>query len=171
MSYLIKKHRAIILFTAPVRSGKTTALMKWTMGRPHLGGVLAPDVDGLRTIFTLRDRKTHPFQLSEQAIGAGGEEVVRVGRFCFLASALEMVRKTLLEDSHRAFDWLLIDEIGKLEMEGMGYEPAAGEVIGLYNRGEVPGKLLLVVRSPLLEGVVEKYRLQNYQVVQSTEHL
>lgn len=145
--------------------------MRWAAETPRIGGVLAPDVEGFRTILTLADGKIHPFELTEEAAGAGGEEVVRIGRFCFSASTLKLVRKTLLEDCRGAFDWLVIDEIGKLEMEGMGYEPAAGEVVALYNKGETRGRLLLVVRSQLLEPVIAKYGLKNCTVIHSTKEL
>jgi len=162
----VKKENKIVIFTAPVRSGKTTALMNWIADKPGIGGVLAPDMEGLRHVYTLHDRKLHPFQMAADA-----GDAVRIGRFFFANSAFELIRATLLADLQRNCGWIIIDEIGPLELKGEGYEPAAGEVIGKFQKGEVTGNLLLVVRSPLLEEVMERYGLEECGVVHSREEL
>lgn len=162
----------LILFTAPVQAGKTTWLMHWAKDKPRLGGFLTPDVEGLRYLYTLRDRRLHPFQLTDSAAAnMNPAEVISVGRFHFAAPAFELARQTLQEDSRRDCDWLLVDEIGRLELAGAGLEPAAGEAIRRYQRGEAQGRLLLVVREPLLEAVVEYYRLEGYTMIRLGEGL
>ncbi|KGE86989.1 MAG: hypothetical protein ACE362_10725 [Phaeodactylibacter xiamenensis] len=54
----------IVIFSAPVNTGKTTELMNWAANRNNIGGILAPDIDGLRRLYTLRDRQLHPYQIS-----------------------------------------------------------------------------------------------------------
>ncbi len=163
---------SIIVFTAPVNAGKTTALMNWVKGKENIGGFLAPDIDGRRRLYFLRSRQLHDFQLTETAAKkAAPGETVAVGRFFFDASAFALARQTLLEDSERGSSWVIIDEIGKLELQGEGLEPAAGKVIRKFQAGEAPGKLLLVVRSELVEKVAAYYGLEQYAVIRLGEAL
>lgn len=144
----------IYILTGAVQSGKTTALMRWAAERGRIGGFLSPDVEGLRRLYTLRDRQLRHFQAHEEE----GDLVV-VGKFRFYASAFELGRQTLLADSQAGLDWLVIDEIGKLELAGQGFEPAAGQVIRRFQEEEGKCRLLLVVRDYLLEEVVRRYGL------------
>jgi len=162
----------LFVFTAPVNSGKTTALMKWVKDKKNVGGILAPDIDGQRRLYTLRDRKQHLYQLTDEAAAvASPDEMVTICKFNFAASSFALARQTLLEDSRRACDWLVIDEIGKLELQGGGLEPAAGEVIRQFLAGEASGKLLLVVRDELVDKVAEHYGLEEYEVFRLGEVL
>ncbi len=149
-----------------MQSGKTTALMRWAAERDRIGGFLSPDVEGLRCLFTLRDRQLRPFQALEE----DGDMVV-VGKFRFYASAFELGRQTLLADSQAGLDWLVIDEIGKLELAGRGFEPAAGQVIRRFQEEEGECRLLLVVRDYLLEEVVGRYGLGAFFLVEGLKKL
>lgn len=162
----------IIVFTAPVNAGKTTALMEWVKGKGNIGGFLAPDIDGRRRLYFLRSRQLHDFQLTETAAKkAAPGETVAIGRFFFDASAFALARQTLLEDSERGCRWVIIDEVGKLELQGKGLEPAAGEAVRKFMTGEAPGKLLLVVRNELVEKVAAYYGLEQYTVIRLGEAL
>jgi nucleoside-triphosphatase len=149
----------INILSGPVRSGKTTSLMKWLEGRDDAGGILTPDVEGVRFLYDVARRERHPFELAGEPMP--GEPVVEIGRFRFYQSAFEQARRILLRDLEAAPAWLIIDEIGKLELKGEGLEPAAGLLISRYRDGNVTGKLLLVVRDYLLEEVREHYQLLN----------
>lgn len=162
----------IFVFTAPVNSGKTTALMNWVKDKKNVGGILAPDIDGLRRLYTLRNRKMQDYQLADEAAAkAAPDEMVTICKFNFAAPAFALARQTLLEDSQRGCDWVVIDEIGKLELRGEGLEPAAGEVIRRFREGEASGRLLLVVRDELAEKVAEHYGLEQYEVFRLGEAL
>ncbi len=157
----------LYLYTAPVHSGKTTALMAWAEGRTDLGGFLAPDLDGVRHLLTLRDRRLHPFQVKDGA----DEAVVNICRYSFLASAFALAQATLRADAQRPTPWIVVDEVGKLELRGEGHEPVLGELIRMHQTGAYPGQLLLVVRSELLSEVVEKYKLNGAPVLSSPQEL
>ncbi len=157
----------LYLYSAPVHSGKTTALMTWAKDRTDLGGFLAPDLDGLRYLLTLRDRQQHPFQVKEPA----HEPVIAICRYQFRADTFALAQQTLLNDARLPTPWLVVDEVGKLELLNQGHEPALSEVIHLWKTGEYSGRMLLVVRSELLFDVVEKYGLHGAQVLSSPEEL
>ncbi|MCS6928035.1 MAG: hypothetical protein NZM43_00935 [Saprospiraceae bacterium] len=156
------------IYSAPVHSGKTTALMHWVENRNDVGGFLAPDIEGLRYLFTLSDRQFHPFQVEE---GASSQNTVNICRYRFLAEAFALAHRMLLEDARRSMPWLVVDEVGKLELQGRGHEPALSQVIQMSRQGEYTGRLLLVVRSELLSDVVEKYALHGAQVLHTPQEL
>ncbi len=157
----------LYVYSAPVHSGKTTALMTWAEGRTDLGGFLAPDLEGLRYLLTLRDRKWYPFQVKENT----QDTVVSICRYQFRAATFALAQQTLLFDARLPTPWLVIDEVGKLELQGLGHEPALSQVVHMWQTGEYPGRLLLVVRSELLFEIVEKYGLHGAQVLSRPDEL
>lgn len=162
----------IYLFTAPVKAGKTTQLMQWAQDKPNLGGILAPDVEGLRQLYTLRDRQWHPFQITDEQAGhQAAEDMVVICKFNFLADTFALARQCLLDDATRPFDWLLVDEVGKLELKGKGLEPAIGPLIRHFQTSDSPTKLLLVVREELLDEAIQHYALSQYHLLRFGEPL
>ncbi|MCB9272469.1 MAG: hypothetical protein H6564_00415 [Lewinellaceae bacterium] len=162
----------IIIFTAPVQAGKTTALMRWAAKKDRLSGFLAPDADGLRRLFFLNTRQWADFQLTPaEASAADTGEVVAVGKFYFRAAAFAAARRVLAESLEQRPDWLVIDEVGKLELKGEGLEPAVGQVIRYFKNPKTTGGLLLVVREELVAQAIAHYALENYRVIRLGEEL
>jgi nucleoside-triphosphatase THEP1 len=145
----------IHILTGPVRTGKTTRLMAWSRERDDVDGFLSPDVDGLRTIYHIRTRAYFPFEASP---GTPEHEGVAIGRFVFHRGAFERARGILAGALESPPGWLVVDEVGKLEMRGEGLEPGLGVVIERY-RGPGERGLVLVVRDSLLEMAVARYRI------------
>ena len=56
-------------------------------------------------------------------------------------------------------DWLLIDEIGPLELNGSGLEPAITQVFAAHQKFN--GNILCVVRDSILEKFIEHYKLED----------
>ncbi|PHN02297.1 hypothetical protein [Flavilitoribacter nigricans] len=154
------------IFTAPVKAGKTTSLMNWAKDKPGLGGFLAPDIDDVRHLYTLGDRRLHQFQLQDELVTeCAPEEIVNIHRFNFSAEAFAMARRTLLEDLQRGYEWIIVDEVGKLELRGEGLEPAIREAVEMVKSGRARGKLLMVVRDELVAKVMQHYRLWNCRII------
>ena len=147
----------IHLLTGPIRSGKTTRLGQWAAGRDDVAGFLSPDRQGIRHFYHLPTRQWLPFEAPAEA---SPEAVVTIGRFQFWRDSLAQAQGWLREGLARPAAWLVIDEIGKLELQGRGLEPMAGAVIEVYRELAVPGQLLLVVRDSLVEAVQVRYGLE-----------
>jgi nucleoside-triphosphatase THEP1 len=56
-------------------------------------------------------------------------------------------------------DWLVVDEIGPLELEGKGLEPAITQIFS--ERDNFRGNILCVVRNSILEKFIQHYRIEN----------
>eukprot|EP00931_Biecheleriopsis_adriatica_P103531 TRINITY_DN78355_c0_g1_i2.p1 TRINITY_DN78355_c0_g1~~TRINITY_DN78355_c0_g1_i2.p1 ORF type:complete len:255 (-),score=58.13 TRINITY_DN78355_c0_g1_i2:46-810(-) len=148
--------------SAPPGSGKTAFLercaAKLRERGLRVGGVLAPNSNesGRRQLVLLENPdQTLTLQLNDGKPGDGGgcaddseqvlEGTVKVGNFIFSEEAFTQARATLQclrgEERGRASapaDWVLIDEVGPLELNrGQGLEPAVGELLRAGARGEL----------------------------------
>jgi len=148
---------SIIIFTGPIRSGKTTKLTELFSGYPNVGGFLCPDQNGVRHFVDLNSGISEAFEAS----GTEKEDnLVTIGQFRFKKSVFEKAK--LILDSFKTFSgsFFIIDEVGKLEMKNEGLEPelsALMQSLTFLNKDSV---LILVVRDSLLDAVIHKYGLE-----------
>lgn len=146
----------ICILSEPIQTGKTSALMHWVQHTPNVGGILTPDVNGIRQLYCIRKQTYHTLQLPSTAPG------IHIGRFVFDADAFALARQTLLEDARLPLDWVVADEIGRLETQRQeGLEPAISEVIHWYQQNKTDSKLLLVIRDYLLRETITHYAITN----------
>lgn len=135
--------KGIYILTGPVQSGKTTALVNWSAKRKDVYGILTPVADEKRVFKIAENGEQFPMEAEP-----GESAVFSIGRFRFsknnFARAIEIIR-----DSIRKEGWLIIDEIGPLELKGGGFQDVLMEVMA-----QRKDKVLLVVR----EGLVEKVK-------------
>ncbi|MDZ7344171.1 MAG: hypothetical protein ONA90_06615 [candidate division KSB1 bacterium] len=153
----------IYIYTGPIRSGKTTALMNGPAKTAGVAGVLTPEVNGIRKLYDLKTRTYFPFQIEDDANRS--EPVVTIGRFVFYESAFARARLILAATVQEQPRWLIIDEIGRLELQQRGFEPVAGKIIRAHHAGHLKGDLLIVVRDTLLKEVVRHYHIQRYRIL------
>lgn len=155
----------IYVFSQPVRSRKTTRLRDWLPAQASVAGILTPDIGGRRMLYNITENKYHPFE-ADQSYGG---EIIRIGNFNFSKTAFALAREILEQALLHRQDWLLIDEVGKLETEqGEGFEPLVLRIVKAYQSGKKTGCLLLVIRDSLLQQAVEKYALTGCRIL-STE--
>lgn len=155
--------KPIYIFSQPIRSGKTTTLMQWVKNKSNISGILAPDLDGLRYIYTLHNKEFHRFQVKEN-YNYKDDPIITVGKYNFLSSSFELA-KTAIKNNWSKNEWLIIDEVGKLEVKDSGLEPIVSQTIEHYKYLSETGKLLLIVRADLLDSVLEKYNIVNYHLI------
>jgi nucleoside-triphosphatase THEP1 len=148
----------IYILTGPIRSYKTTTLLHWTQLRRDCGGVLSPDVDGLRCLYNVRERKYLPWQKEKKE----KESDVEIGKFVFNRDSFDAAQHWL--DEHLVdpnLRYVLLDEVGPLELNGKGWDGWLHRA--LMHPGET--SLILVVRENILDEVISHYALTDYTVV------
>jgi nucleoside-triphosphatase THEP1 len=155
----------LYICTGPIRSGKTTALMNGPAKADRVAGVLTPEVNGIRKLYDLKTRTYFPFQIEDDT--NRDEPVITIGRFAFYEAAFARARLILAAALQEQPRLLIIDEIGRLELQHHGFEPAAGEIIRAHQAGDLQGDLLIVVRDTLLNEMVSHYHIQCYQILHS----
>ncbi len=158
MNQPIKK---IYILTGEIKSGKTTKLMQWTAGKKNIDGVLQPVIDEKRFIYSIGSRTLKILEATETQ---PENELIIIGKYKFRKSVFDWTQNILLDCLEKKLDWLIIDEIGPLELEGKGLEPAVSKIFNQVN--ELNGNVLCVVRDSVLEKFIEHYMLENkYELI------
>lgn len=152
----------IHILSGLIRSGKTTTLLKWTENQTDIEGVLTPDVAGIKTLYDIKQKKYFEFQIPD-GISA---ESIRIGNFCFSKSSFVQAKNILRKALDDNPAWLVMDEIGPLELNGEGFEPVSREIIKEYILKRKQTNLLLVIRRHLLEQAVQHYGIGEYRIFQ-----
>lgn len=170
---------SVRLVTGPIQTGKTTRLRAWVDsknretgrmggrapaidGVPAVDGVLAPVIGGERHLLHAASGETRNL---EQI--ASDDPVVAVRRFRFNGSVFAWARSLIGAVSEQT-EWIVIDEIGPLELRGGGLEPAVGELFARFRldagRERTPG-IVLVVRDTLVERALSHFGLAEDQAL------
>jgi nucleoside-triphosphatase THEP1 len=152
--------KKILIYTGPVHSGKTTSLFQWIYTQKNVKGILQPVIDDKRFTYQIATRTLKILETSSDK----SEEIVNIGKYKFSLETFLWAQKILLEDFKNDCEWLVIDEVGPLELNGKGLEPAISKIIS--DREKFSGNILCVVREEMLDRFIEHYELQNsYQKI------
>ncbi|MBL7738817.1 MAG: hypothetical protein JNK14_06325 [Chitinophagaceae bacterium] len=146
----------IFILSGPVQSGKTTSLIKRTEKRNDVWGILTPVVEGKRMFMNVATR-----HLSEMEAPEEETEVLRIGRFGFSKKSFDRAVEVIREAKNKE-GWLIIDEIGPMELRGEGFHEVLKEVVAGLQDDQ---KLLLVVREGLAKQVKDVYQLDDAVII------
>ena len=154
--------KQLYILTAPIQSGKTTSLVKWSENRKDVYGILTPDVDGKRIFMNAHTRQLFLMEAKE-----GEMETFTVGKFIFskrnFDRAIQIIQVGIDNPG-----WLVIDEIGPLELKGEGFCNVLKEVLAKRKHN-----ILLVIRNK--EDMVKKaksyFNIIDAEEIQDTEAL
>ena len=138
----------VYIYTGPVRSGKTTVLLQSASSRRDVAGILTPQGAEGRALLDLQSGETFPME----ADGTTGE-VLEVGPFRFRQDAFEKGER-ILQQHQQHHGWLVIDEIGPLELRGSGWASSLQTLLAIASP---PFQLLLVVREGLVYEVMQHF--------------
>lgn len=132
----------VYILSGPVRSGKTTSLLQWAGQRADVYGILTPEVNGKRVFMDAQSKEQFPME----AVSAE-TAIMTVGRFAFSKAGFDKAIK-IIRENIKLPGWLVIDEIGPLELREEGFHDVLKET--LDNR---TGNTLLVVREEMVQAV------------------
>ncbi len=148
------------ILSKPIHSGKTTELYKWAENSTDVAGVLTPDLNGVRMIYDLAAKKHFPFEIPQNTTVSN---IQAIGRFTFYQSAFDLVHIIIEEAFLKDSNWLIIDEVGPLELQEKGFHPILKQIIPAYLGGIKKGNLVLVIRENLLKQVRDFYEIKGYE--------
>jgi nucleoside-triphosphatase THEP1 len=156
----------IYIFSRPIRSGKTTELLEWIRHERKVAGILMPDINGSRMLAEIVSGDVYEFQVE-----GPGDGIISVGKYHFKQEIFNKGKEILLAWQRIPVDWIVVDEVGKLEMEGRGFEPAVTELVKEIKDGARKERLLLVIRDNLLEAAVKQFQLEGAVIVNELKDL
>lgn len=154
----MSKRPEVFILTGPVQSGKTTALLNWLVDK-KISGILTPILEGRRVVYLIKSKQYLPLETSDTQ-----ESTISVGRYTFLQSAFDTMNQHLQDNTNADSDWLVVDEVGPLELRSEGLYPALQKILVTASP-----KVLLVVRESLVQSVIEKFRLEGAQIISKDE--
>ncbi|MBC7946477.1 MAG: hypothetical protein H7Y42_01255 [Chitinophagaceae bacterium] len=140
----------VMILTGKIGEGKTTSLVNWSESRKDVFGVLTPVINGKRFFMDAHARHLFPMEASP-----GDKEVVTIGKYTFSTQAFERAIQ-LIRYSIQKPGWLIIDELGPLELKGEGFYEVVLEALRSGNESQ---RILLVVREGLLDDVKNKFNI------------
>lgn len=143
----------ISILTGEIRTGKTTRLMRWAASQKNIDGIFQPVIDDKRFVYHIGSRTLKPLETSQTA------NVTSIGKYDFSNETFAWSQKILSECVAKNLNWIIVDEIGPLELQGKGLEPAVSKL--LADRENIKVQILCVVRDSILEKFIEHYGLQN----------
>jgi nucleoside-triphosphatase THEP1 len=144
----------IFILTGDIKTGKTTTLLNWSNNRNDTFGVLSPVVDGKRkfvNVFT-----SDAFDME----AVGDEYKLFVGKYEFSEKAFVSATEIIVRSSHQTKGYLIIDEVGPLELKETGLYEAIKFALQHSKM-----KIILVVRKSLVDKVQEFFELKNVSVI------
>ena len=148
----------IDILTGPVQSGKTTHLISWIKYHSNCAGLLAPVVENKRQFYSIHNEVFYPLEATDDS--DSDQELITIGKYQFLNSSFLWAHSQLHQAMELRPHWLIIDEIGPIEIRGEGLEPWIGKILNQYQRSR-KNRLILVIREKLVDQVIKHYKLEN----------
>jgi nucleoside-triphosphatase len=158
---------SIYVFSRPVQSGKTTELLNWSNNKKNIRGILMPDINGARKIFDVATKDFFDTECNNPENIK--EPITSIGRFHFYTSSFEHANSIILAALAQKPDWLVIDEVGRLELEGKGFYTSIVQSLNVYNQPAYPFNLLITVRDSLLAEVISFFKINNCHIIHNLE--
>ena len=157
----------LVVLTGPVRSGKTTRLATWVRARAAAGepvaGILAPATTDERSLCSIA---TGECRVLTAAADVSDEHLVAIGPHRFDGEVFDWARGVIAEAGAGSAaagsagprpGWLVVDEVGPLELGGAGLEPAVRTAVTAALGRRASARLLLVVRESLVNRALDHY--------------
>lgn len=147
----------IYILTGEIHSGKTTAITSWIGRRNDVFGILSPDISGVR--FFANAHTKEQFKMEAEF---NESDVLQIGKYTFSKAAFEKASSIIRKGLKQSLGWLILDEIGPLELKRQGFYNVVTEVVTSEN---TTLKKLLVVRKSLVEEVISFFKIEDYTIV------
>lgn len=157
--YEEKNRSTVFLLSGAIQTGKSEALLRWCEHK-DVGGFVTPTFLDKKILYNLLNGKKTPFQTEKS------ENTIAIGNYFLDKNAFIIANTIISEAIAIQKEWIVIDEIGKLELNDEGHHVALLEL--LYN---YKGNILLVVRDTLVEKVIEKYKFYESIILQKSDVL
>ena len=141
--------KKILILTGSIRSGKTTRLMEWAASQKKIKGITTPLIENVRKFYDL-DTKSYFPMLAENE-----REVIKVGKYIFSKEGFERAEK-VIQNGMINSDYLVIDEIGPLELRGEGFNNILNHILSVKKRSF---NLILVIRDSMLNEIKIKFNI------------
>lgn len=130
--------------------------MNWISFKKNADGILQPVVNGKRCLYHISSKTL--IQLEEE----DEIEPIIVGKYRFRKKAFEWTNKKLIESINKNYDWIVVDEIGLLELRGEGLDKS----IKILLQKASTVNIVFVIRKSLLNNALDYYKIYEYKILE-----
>ena len=116
---------SLFIVSGTVHSGKTTRLIKWLKDKNNVQGIISPIIDSKRFVVNIQSDEKRKLEIDS---GSSQKNVIKVGKYIFDKSVFEWACEIILGSIKSNPDWLIIDEVGPLELQDEGLAKAVNKV-------------------------------------------
>lgn len=146
----------IYIISDGIDTGKTTLLKNWAANKPNVTGFLSIKIDGKRFFENLETQETRPMEVE-------GSDL-QIGRFSFDKEVFDWGEQELFKQYHSNKEWLIIDEIGPMEIrKDQGFHQLILKIIQEGPRSKP--KIIFVVRDFMVAEFIEKYQFDDAKIL------
>ena len=149
--------KKIFLLTGPKNSGKSTRLMNWVQQKNNIIGIICLRDKGKRELYSIGSNIFKEFEVDNDS-----NPVVKIGNYYFLKESFGWAENELLKAREFNPQWLVIDEIGPLELQGKGFDKVIRQLLPGPELKET--NLLLVIRESLVVDVIAYYNFDKNKI-------
>ncbi len=151
------------IITGKKHSGKTTKLQEIVFDLQSDGKICA----GIIAIGTFKNNKRYSFDLLDISTNEKIEfmsiitnnQYKKIGKF-YIKPEGEEFGTTVLEKALKSnANFIVIDEIGALELEEKGWSQALSKAL------EIEKNIIITVREELLQNIINKFKIDNYNLI------
>ena len=148
--------KKIYLLAGTKNSGKSTRLLQWAEKQKGIIGIICPRENGKRELFSIYSNTFKEYEVDNES-----RPVFKIGKYNFLKDSFDWAEKELLKALEIEPQWLVIDEIGPLELQGKGFDKIVKQL--LFDSDLPETNLIIVVRENLIREVISNYKLDKWQ--------
>jgi nucleoside-triphosphatase THEP1 len=147
----------VYILTGDIQTGKSYALNEWIKNKSNVVGLLSlSNDDRTRDFVDIRNLQNFSMHTS---VKSPEENKIYVGKFIFSKSAFERANSIIqFEIQQKDYTYFIVDELGKLELKQNGLYESTRNLARKF-KSKKHTHLILVVRSALLEDIIEHYNL------------
>ena len=140
----------IYILSGAIKTGKTTKLLEFSSSHNDVYGILSPVLSGKR--FFMDAHTKEQFVMESEP---GEVSVLHVGKFSFDAKSFKKAMDIIRKGMNHKQGWLIIDEIGPLELNKEGFYEVINEII--IDRPSL--KILFVIRDTILHKAIDFFKM------------
>lgn len=148
----------IKIVTGKIQSGKTTKLFNFVSTKNSIDGILSPIVNHKRVLYHISSKTIKIFETKSKVNGT-----IAIGNYIFLQESFDWANKKLLQGFYNKPKYLVIDEIGKLELNGKGFYPSVKKILEI--KDNLSTQLILVIRDYLLDKSLHFFDIDKYEIL------
>ena len=146
----------IYIYSDKIGAGKTTLLKNWLAKNENSCGFLSPKLEEKRYFENI--------ETGEQRLLEVESSSLQIGKYCFDQTVFSWAERELLNQLTAEKEWLIIDEIGPLEIrKAQGFHNLILKIIA--SQASIKSKIIFVVRDFMVAEFIEKYQFHNAKIL------